>query len=76
MKSQKVDNSAYEAAAKAQAAAQLAANNLQTNFATDLTADNAAQIVAGGTADTADVVGGTVKKKRPASSLSSQLGIS
>lgn len=75
MKKPKVDNSAAVKAANAQAAAQEAANNLQKNFAADLTVDNAAQIVAGGTADeTLDTLS-TGKKKRGTASVSSQLGI-
>lgn len=66
---------AQVAAEKAQAQAQEAANNLQKNFAADLNADNAAQVVASGTAEAMDSVGSTPKRKRPAGTVSSQLGI-
>ena len=79
MKTPKPSKSAERAqlaAEKAQAQAQEAANNLQKNFAADLNADNAAQVVASGTADAMDTgVGTSVKKKRPAGTVSSQLGI-
>lgn len=76
MKSPKVDTSGQERAAKAAADAQAAANNLQANFATDLKTENLGQVVAGGTADIMDTASvSTVKRKKPASSLASQLGI-
>ena len=79
MKKPKVSKSAQRAQARAEAAqaqAQEAANNLQKNFAADLSMDNAAQVVASGTADAVDTgVGTTAKKKRPAGTVSSQLGI-
>lgn len=76
MKSPKIDTSGQERAAKAAAEAQAAANNLQANFATDLKTENLGQVVAGGTADQMDTsVSAGVKRKKPASSLSSQLGI-
>ena len=79
MKTPKPSKSAQLAQAKAeaaQAAAQEAANNLQKNFAADLTTDNAAQVVAGGTAETTDMATATnPKKRRTAGSVSSQLGI-
>ena len=79
MKSPKPSKSAQAAqiaAEKAQAQAQEAANNLQKNFAADLSTDNAAQVVASGTADVMDTgVGTSMKKKRPAGTVSSQLGI-
>ena len=79
MKSPKPSKSAQAAqiaAEKAQAQAQEAANNLQKNFAVDLNADNAAQVVASGTADAMDTgVGTSTKKKRPTGTVSSQLGI-
>lgn len=76
MKSPKVDTSGQERAAKAAADAQAAANNLQANFATDLKTENLGQVVASGTADQMDTASvSTVKRKKPASSLASQLGI-
>ena len=79
MKRPKVSKSAQAAqvaAANAQAQAQEAANNLQKNFAADLSLDNAAQVVASGTADAMDKgVGTSTKKKRPSGTVSSQLGI-
>lgn len=66
------DNSA--AAAAAAAAAQAAANNLQANFATDLKDSSMGQVIAGGTAAESDALS-TLRKKKPAGSLSSQLGI-
>lgn len=76
MKSPKVDTSGQEAAARAAAEAQAAANNLQKNFAADLTTENLGQVVAGGTADQAAAgIGTGLRKKKPASALSSQLGI-
>ena len=76
MKSPKVDTRGQERAAKAAADAQAAANNLQANFATDLKTENLGQVVAGGTADMMDTSSvSTVKRKKPASSLASQLGI-
>ena len=79
MKSPKPSRSAQAAqvaAEKAQAQAQEAANNLQKNFAADLSTDNAAQVVASGTADVMDTgVGTSTKKKRPVGTVSSQLGI-
>ena len=79
MKAPKPSKSAQKAqiaAEKAQAQAQEAANNLQKNFAADLSLDNAAQVVASGTADAMDTgVGTSTKKKRPSGTVSSQLGI-
>ena len=76
MKGPNIDTSGQEAAARAAAEAQAAANNLQKNFAADLSTDNAAQVIASGTADAMDTgVGTSVKKKRPAGTVSSQLGI-
>ena len=79
MKSPKVSKSAQAAqvaAERAQAQAQEAANNLQKNFAADLSMDNAAQVVASGTAAAMDTgVGTSTKKKRPSGTVSSQLGI-
>ena len=75
-KPSKSAQAAQIAAEKAQAQAQEAANNLQKNFAADLSTDNAAQVVASGTADAMDTgVGKSTKKKRPAGTVSSQLGI-
>ena len=79
MKRPKVSKSAQAAqvaAERAQAQAQEAANNLQKNFAADLSLDNAAQVVASGTAAEMDTgVGTSTKKKRPSGTVSSQLGI-
>ena len=79
MKRPKVSKSAQAAqvaAENAQAQAQEAANNLQKNFAADLSLDNAAQVVASGTAAEMDTgVGTSKKKKRPSGTVSSQLGI-
>ena len=79
MKRPKIDKSAQEAQAAAelaQAQAQEAANNLRKNFAADLSLDNAAQVVASGTAAEMDTgVGTSTKKKRPSGTVSSQLGI-
>ena len=79
MKAPKVSKSAQAAqvaAERAQAQAQEAANNLQKNFAADLSLDNAAQVVASGTAAERDTgVGTSTKKKRPSGTVSSQLGI-
>lgn len=79
MKAPKPSKSAQQAqiaAERAQAQAQEAANNLQKNFAADLSLDNAAQVVASGTAAAMDTgVGTSTKKKRPPGTVSSQLGI-
>lgn len=76
MKSPKIDTSGQEKAAQAQAAAQEAANNLSANMAADLKTDNMAQVIAGGTADTASGIASTMRKRKPGSGgLSNALGI-
>lgn len=61
-------------AAQEQALAVQEANTMQENFAVDLAQENMGQVVAGGVADVPAPTA-AVKKKRPASALSSQLGI-
>ena len=80
MRKHRVSKSAQAAqvrAEQAQAVAQEAANNLQKNLAANLSMDNAAQVIAGGTAQAAGDMdmGGGLKKKRPTGTVSSQLGI-
>ena len=76
-KTQKVDNSGAEAAARATAEAQTVANNLQRNFATDLRSENLANIDAGGDAAAATGTGTeTSRRKKAGGGLASQLGIS
>lgn len=74
-KTPKIDTSGQEKAAAAAAAAQEAANNLQANFAQDLKTDNVSTVVAGAGADAMQGDTSLVKRKRPGSALSSQLGI-
>ena len=79
-KSKGVSKSAKAAearAAAAAAAAQEAANNLQKNLSVDLSADNLGQVVAGGTAQEVANAGAQpgMKKRRSASPLSAQLGL-
>lgn len=68
----------YEAAAAAEKARAVAAENAATltrNMGTDLGSNNVAQVVAGGSADQAEGVKSTMRKRRPGSALSSQLGV-
>lgn len=74
MKTPKVDTSGSEAASKAIADAQTAATNLQKNFSSDLATENLANVVSGGSAESAASTTAT-RRKKPTTGLSSQLGI-
>lgn len=74
MKSPSVDTSGTERAQRAIAEAQTAANNLQKNFQTDLKTENLTQVTPGASADVVDTES-SVRRRKNASGLSSQLGI-
>jgi len=74
MKTPKVDTSGSIAASNAIAEAQKAATNLQKNFSADLKNENVAQVTPGGMAEDAAQVS-SVRKKRTAGGLASQLGV-
>lgn len=70
---------ASEAAARArEVAAENAAaltRNMTQNMGSDLKNDNVAQVIAGGSADAAEGIQSTMRKRRPGGALSSQLGV-
>ena len=74
MKSPSVDTSGTERAQRAIAEAQTAASNLQKNFQTDLKTENLTQVTPGASADVVDTES-SVRRRKNASGLSSQLGI-
>jgi hypothetical protein len=67
-----------ETALAAEKARSIAAENaaaLTRNMGTDLGSSNVAQVVTGGSADAAEGVQSTLRKRRPGGTLSSQLGV-
>lgn len=74
----KAAKDAAEAQARAAAsaeAARVAQENIQKNFAADLKQENVSNVVAGGTAESADMLDPLKKKKSTAGGLAATLGI-